>query len=62
MQKTNTNKNLVINDQLNSLIDIINIMKTELNLTLTIVIILCELIYDIKLYKQVTKKNASTRT
>lgn len=56
MQKIDTNEKLLINNQSDCLIKIIKIIKTDLNLTRAIIIILCELIYDSKLYKQTSKK------
>jgi len=56
MQKINDNDCLKIKDKSNCLIECIDIMNTELNLTQAIMIILCKLIYDLKLYKQTFKK------
>lgn len=56
MQKIDDNDCLEIEDKLNCLIKCIDIMNTELNLTQATVIILCKLIYDLKLYKQTSKR------
>ncbi len=56
MQKIDDNNYLEIKDKLNCLIKCIDIMNTELNLTWAIMIILCKLIYDLKLYKQTSKR------
>lgn len=56
MQKIDDNNCLEIKDKLNCLIECIDIMNTELNLTQAIMIILCKLIYNFKLYKQTFKR------
>jgi len=56
MQKINDNDCLEIKDKSNYLIKCIDIMNTELNLIQTIMIILCKLIYNFKLYKQTSKR------
>lgn len=56
MRVIDTNENLLVKNESDCLIECIDIMNIDLNLTRAIMIILCELIYDLKLYKQALKR------
>lgn len=56
MRVTDTDGNLLVKDEPDCLIGCIGIMGTGLNLTRATVVILCEPIYDPKLYKQAPKR------